>query len=79
MAEEFNYVKKKENFNQKLKIEEIDNVIKEKVKNEFEEELNKEINIKEKEIRIKYNQKLENLKKKFEKGINEEYEKKKRK
>ena len=50
MIDELNYIKKKENFNQKIKIEQIDNSIKEKVKNEFEEELNKEIIIKDKEI-----------------------------
>ena len=57
MTDEFNYIKKKENFNQKIKMEQIDNELKEKVKNEFEEELNKELIIKEKEIKIKYNQK----------------------
>ena len=54
------------------------NEIKEKAKNEFEEELNKELIIKEKEIKIKYNQKLENFKKKFRNELNEEYEKKKK-
>ena len=39
--------------------------------------LNKELIIKEKEIKIKYNQKLENFKKKFRNELNEEYEKKK--
>ena len=78
MADELNYIKKKENFNQKIKMEQIDNEVKEKVKNEFEEELNKELIIKEKEIKIKYNQKLENFKKKFRNELNEEYEKKKK-
>ena len=78
MADELNYIRKKEAFNQKIKMEEIDNALKEKVKNEFEEELNKDIIIKEKEIRIRYNQKLENFKKKFEKELSEEYEKKKK-
>ena len=78
MTDEFNYIKKKENFNQKIKMEQIDNDLKEKVKNEFEEELNKELIIKEKEIKIKYNQKLENFKKKFRNELEEEYEKKKK-
>ena len=78
MTDELNYIKKKENFNQKIKMEQIDNEVKEKVKNEFEEELNKELSLKEKEIKIKYNQKLENFKKKFRNELNEEYEKKKR-
>ena len=78
MTDELNYIKKKENFNQKIKFEQIDNEIKEKVKNEFEEELNKELIIKEKEIKIKYNQKLENFKKNFRNELNEEYEKKKK-
>lgn len=60
-------------------MEQIDIAMKEKVKNEFDEQLNKEVNLKEKEICIKYNQKLENFKKKYEKELNEEYEKKKRK
>ena len=78
MTEELNYIKKKENFNQKIKMQQIDNAIKEKVKNEFEEQLNKEIILKEKEIKIRYNQKYENFKKKFEKELSEEYEKKKK-
>ena len=78
MAEELNYIKKKENFNQKIKMQQIDNAIKEKVKNEFEEEINKEIILKEKEIKIRYNQKYDNFKKKFEKELSEEYEKKKK-
>ena len=78
MIEELNYIRKKENFNYKIKMEQIDNEIKEKAKNEFEEELNKELIIKEKEIKIKYNQKLENFKKKFRNELNEEYEKKKK-
>ena len=57
-------------------MEQIDNEIKEKVKNEFEEELNRELILKEKEIKIKYNQKLENFRKKFKNELNEEYEKK---
>ena len=67
LIEELNYIRKKESFNQKIKMEQIDNEIKEKVKNEFEEELNKELILKEKEIKIKYNQKLENFRKKFKK------------
>ena len=78
LIEEINYIKKKESFNQKLKMEQIDNEIKEKVKNEFEEELNRELILKEKEIKIKYNQKLENFRKKFKNELNEEYEKKKK-
>jgi hypothetical protein len=78
MIEEIKYIRKKENFNYKIKMEQIANEIKEKAKNEFEEELNKELIIKEKEIKIKYNQKLENFKKKFRNELNEEYEKKKK-
>ncbi len=75
--EEISEFKKKQNLLLMNKEKEIGNNIREQCENEMEIELYREIDLKEKEYKLKYNHKLELFKKKIETDLNKKYEKKK--
>ena len=78
LNEEINYIKKRQNYFQKTKENEIKQIIINKVKYEFNEELNKELLLKDKELKLRYTQRYENYKKKLDKDLNTEFEKNKK-
>lgn len=75
--EEINFAKKRQMYLQKVKEEEAEKEVRQKCQEELEEDLKRELNLKEKELKLRYMQRFEAYKKKLEKELNEDYIKKK--
>lgn len=76
--EEIAFLKKKQNYIQKMKEDEIEKEIRQKCQDELEDELNREITLKQKEMTLKYMQRYEAYKKKIDKELSEEFETKRK-
>ena len=76
--EEIAFIKKKQNYIQKMKEDEIEKEIRQKCQDELEDELNREITLKQKEMTLKYMQRYEAYKKKIDKELGDEFETKRK-
>ena len=79
IKEEIEDKKKKEFYIRKVKEEKIEEVIREQCKEEFNQEIYKDIEKKEKEVKIKYAKMYEDYKRKIENKLKKEFDEKKKK
>ena len=76
--EEISTLKKKQSYVQKMREEEIEKEIRLRCQEELEDELNRELLLKQKEMTLKYMQKYEAYKKKLDKELSEDFETKRK-